>query len=160
MSIAYGITAVLLALLLLASAAVKLARRPQRVVDGFISLGVPPEAPGPGRTPYAYAHHINPMATVAALAAYHESFQPSAGFEDPHAIIASLVFAADTDGAARDLAASFLVGQVRMRSGSPDALSRHRSRPRTSRTRRPSGSGRRTVCIVRCGARRSGCATR
>jgi hypothetical protein len=42
MSIAYGITAVLLALLLLASAAAKLARRPQRIVDGFAALGVPP----------------------------------------------------------------------------------------------------------------------
>src|SRR5262249_52725637 len=50
--------------------------------------------------PYAYAHHINPMATVAALAAYHESFQPSARFEHPHAIIAALVLAADTDEAA------------------------------------------------------------
>jgi hypothetical protein len=41
MSIAYGVIAVLLALLLLASAAVKLARRPKRAVDGFIGLGVP-----------------------------------------------------------------------------------------------------------------------
>src|SRR5690348_858405 len=28
--------------------------------------------------PYAYAHHINPTTTVAALAAYRESFQPTA----------------------------------------------------------------------------------
>jgi uncharacterized membrane protein YphA (DoxX/SURF4 family) len=44
MSIAYGVTAVLLALLLLVSAAAKLARRPKGVVDGFIALGVQPGA--------------------------------------------------------------------------------------------------------------------
>ena len=42
MSIAYGVTAVLLALLLLVSAAAKLARRPKVLVDGFIALGVQP----------------------------------------------------------------------------------------------------------------------
>ncbi|WP_433599193.1 LLM class flavin-dependent oxidoreductase [Nocardia sp. CA-135953] len=72
--------------------------------------------------PYAYAHHINPTATVASLAAYHETFRPSTRFERPYAIIASLVFVADSDGAARELAAPFLAGQVQMRSGSPDAL--------------------------------------
>jgi hypothetical protein len=42
MPIAYGVIAIVLALLLLASAAIKLARRPAQVVDGFIALGVQP----------------------------------------------------------------------------------------------------------------------
>ncbi|QUQ68678.1 LLM class flavin-dependent oxidoreductase [Kutzneria sp. CA-103260] len=72
--------------------------------------------------PYAYAHHINATATVESLAAYRESFQPSARFRTPYAIVAALVFADDTDEAARELAAPLLVGQVRMRSGRMDSL--------------------------------------
>jgi uncharacterized membrane protein YphA (DoxX/SURF4 family) len=41
MSTVYGVIAVLLAVLLLVSAASKLTRRPKRVVDGFAALGVP-----------------------------------------------------------------------------------------------------------------------
>jgi len=72
--------------------------------------------------PYAYAHHINATATVESVAAYRESFQPSVQFPTPHAIIAALVFADDTDEQARELAAPMLVGQVRMRSGRLESL--------------------------------------
>jgi DoxX-like family len=41
MSTVYGVIAVVLALLLLVSAATKLARRPERLVEGFVDLGVP-----------------------------------------------------------------------------------------------------------------------
>ncbi|MCU1683899.1 MAG: putative integral rane protein [Amycolatopsis sp.] len=41
MSTAYGVIAILLALLLLVSAASKLTRRPKGVVEGFVELGVP-----------------------------------------------------------------------------------------------------------------------
>lgn len=72
--------------------------------------------------PYAYAHHINPTATVESVAAYRESFQPSLQFPTPHAIVAAAVFADDTDEQARELAAPMLVGQVRMRAGRMESL--------------------------------------
>ena len=72
--------------------------------------------------PYAYAHHINPLATVESLAAYRESFRPSTWSAQPHVILAALVFADDTDDDARELAAPFLAGQVHMRAGHLDAL--------------------------------------
>jgi luciferase family oxidoreductase group 1 len=72
--------------------------------------------------PYAYAHHINATATVESLEAYREAFRPSARFPDPYTLIAAMVFADDTDEQARELAAPFLVGQVRMRSGHMDSL--------------------------------------
>ncbi|MFC0437101.1 LLM class flavin-dependent oxidoreductase [Kutzneria buriramensis] len=72
--------------------------------------------------PYAYAHHINPAATVESVAAYHESFRPGPHAERPYVLIAALVIAADTDEAARALAAPFLVGHIQMRAGNLDAL--------------------------------------
>jgi luciferase family oxidoreductase group 1 len=72
--------------------------------------------------PYAYAHHINPLATEESVAAYRESFRPSTWSSQPYVILAALVFADDTDAAARELAAPLLVGQVQMRAGNMAAL--------------------------------------
>jgi luciferase family oxidoreductase group 1 len=71
---------------------------------------------------YAYAHHINPAATIAAVNAYYDAFKPSARFSKPHLILAAMVFAAETDSEARALAEPFLVGQVIMRWGDLNAL--------------------------------------
>jgi len=72
--------------------------------------------------PYAYAHDINALATVESLDAYRSSFRPSTCSSRPYAVLAALVFADDTDAAARELAAPFLAGQVHMRAGNLDAL--------------------------------------
>lgn len=72
--------------------------------------------------PYAYAHHIKPTETAEAMAAYRESFRPSSRIQRPYAVVATLVFAADTDAEARDLAEPYLVGRVMMQWGSSDML--------------------------------------
>jgi luciferase family oxidoreductase group 1 len=72
--------------------------------------------------PYAYAHHINPLATEESVAAYRASFRPSTWSAEPYVILAALVFADDTDSAARELAAPLLVGQIQMRAGNMAAL--------------------------------------
>ncbi|MCD0451736.1 LLM class flavin-dependent oxidoreductase [Actinocorallia sp. API 0066] len=55
--------------------------------------------------PFAYAYHYNPAGTNVALAAYRQSFQPSAHRDRPYALIAALVIVADSDEEAARLAA-------------------------------------------------------
>ena len=67
--------------------------------------------------PYAFAHHIRPENTDAALARYRETFQPSAESDRPRVIVSALVIAADTQERADWLASSLALMIIRMRGG-------------------------------------------
>jgi luciferase family oxidoreductase group 1 len=67
--------------------------------------------------PYAFAHHIRPENTHAALARYRETFQPSAELAAPRVIVSALVIAADTQDRADWLATPLALMIIRMRSG-------------------------------------------
>jgi luciferase family oxidoreductase group 1 len=53
--------------------------------------------------PYAFASHFAPDALLPALAAYRETFKPSEQLQQPYAMVAANVVAADTDDEARHL---------------------------------------------------------
>ncbi|SMD20744.1 LLM class flavin-dependent oxidoreductase [Kibdelosporangium aridum] len=67
--------------------------------------------------PYAFAHHFNPADTLPAVAAYRESFQPSAALAQPYVLVCALMIAADTDERAQFLASSLALMIVRMSAG-------------------------------------------
>ncbi|OAA19622.1 luciferase family oxidoreductase, group 1 [Frankia sp. EI5c] len=66
--------------------------------------------------PYAFAHHINPHASLAALHHYRASFRPSRHLDQPRALISVLATVADTDQAAARVAAPYLLGKIWMRT--------------------------------------------
>ncbi|MES1241985.1 MAG: LLM class flavin-dependent oxidoreductase [Acidobacteriota bacterium] len=66
---------------------------------------------------YSFARHFSPTPPGPALRAYRESFQPSAQFPRPHAILAVSVICADTDERARHLAWTLDLSLVRLRTG-------------------------------------------
>ena len=53
--------------------------------------------------PYAFASHFAPDALLPALEVYRERFQPSAQLQQPYAMVAANVIAADDDAEARRL---------------------------------------------------------
>ena len=59
--------------------------------------------------PFTFAHHFGSPNTVAALALYRDSFQPSPALEQPYAIVTASTLVADSDEEARRLA---LPGQL------------------------------------------------
>jgi luciferase family oxidoreductase group 1 len=72
--------------------------------------------------PYAFASHFAPDHLDAALALYRREFRPSATLEQPHAMAAMTVIAAETDAEAELLASSQEQSFVRLRSGDPGKL--------------------------------------
>jgi len=56
--------------------------------------------------PFSFAAHFSPENTLPALAIYRESFQPSDDLEEPYAMIAVNIFAAESIGEAERLATS------------------------------------------------------
>jgi luciferase family oxidoreductase group 1 len=66
--------------------------------------------------PYAFAHHINPEATVSALRLYRESFRPSAQLDRPYALVAAVVIAGESDEHASRLAEPYFVGSILARA--------------------------------------------
>jgi luciferase family oxidoreductase group 1 len=72
--------------------------------------------------PYAFASHFAPDHLDAALEAYRTQFRPSATLDQPHAMAAMTVIAADTDEEAQLLATSQDQSFVRLRSGDPGKL--------------------------------------
>ncbi|MGX1676047.1 LLM class flavin-dependent oxidoreductase [Streptomyces sp. NPDC055400] len=66
--------------------------------------------------PYAFAHQINPHATAYALDRYREAFRPSPHLDRPRTLISALTTVADTDRAAREVAAPYLLGKIKMRT--------------------------------------------
>ncbi|MCM3923000.1 LLM class flavin-dependent oxidoreductase [Frankia sp. AiPs1] len=66
--------------------------------------------------PYAFAHHVNPQASVAALRRYRAAFTPSAQLARPRSLLSALVTVGETDEAARQAAAPYLLSKVWMRT--------------------------------------------
>lgn len=66
---------------------------------------------------YAFAGHFSSTPAAPAVAAYKESFMPSATFSEPHVILALSVICAETPEEARELSSSVEVLFQRMRTG-------------------------------------------
>jgi luciferase family oxidoreductase group 1 len=66
---------------------------------------------------YGFASHFSPTPPRPALAAYRESFRPSARFEQPHVILAVSVVCAESEERAEYLAASMDLTWVRLQRG-------------------------------------------
>ncbi|MBF6353282.1 LLM class flavin-dependent oxidoreductase [Nocardia higoensis] len=71
---------------------------------------------------FAFAHHINPAATEAALALYRAEFRPSAALAAPYAMVAAGALAADTDARAEELARPRDLVFLQLAAGRPRAL--------------------------------------
>ncbi len=69
--------------------------------------------------PFAFAHHFSAENTLPALALYREHFRPSPVLEQPYAMIAASVLAADTDAEAHRLAMPGALQFLRLRLGMP-----------------------------------------
>jgi len=72
--------------------------------------------------PYAFASHFAPDQLDAALKLYRAQFRPSAVLQQPHAMAAMTVIAAETDAEAVLLASSMDQSFVALRSGTPGRL--------------------------------------
>ncbi|MEU8379568.1 LLM class flavin-dependent oxidoreductase [Streptosporangium sp. NPDC048865] len=72
--------------------------------------------------PYVYAHAIVGGGAPEALDAYRRAFRPSPQLPEPHACVAVIVVAADTDERAYRLASSFVFGQILMRTVDPGTV--------------------------------------
>lgn len=72
--------------------------------------------------PYAFASHFAPDHLDAALALYRKEFRPSLWLDQPHAMAAMTVIAADSDAEAVLLASSMDQSFVALRSGTPGRL--------------------------------------
>ncbi|MFI9508135.1 LLM class flavin-dependent oxidoreductase [Nocardia sp. NPDC052566] len=72
--------------------------------------------------PFAFAHHIAPANTEAALALYRERFQPSEQLDRPYTIVAASAICADTDERAERLARPRDLAFAYLTSGKPQAI--------------------------------------
>ncbi|MGW5265793.1 MsnO8 family LLM class oxidoreductase [Microbispora sp. NPDC004025] len=72
--------------------------------------------------PYVYAHAIVGGGAPEALEAYRQAFRPSAALAEPHACVAVIAVVNDSDERAHRLAASFVYGQILMRTADPATL--------------------------------------
>ena len=72
--------------------------------------------------PFAFAHHFSARHTLPALRLYRESFRPSADLEEPYAMVAAGVIAADTEEEARRYALAQALSMMRLRAGNPGLL--------------------------------------
>ncbi|MFC4128011.1 LLM class flavin-dependent oxidoreductase [Nocardia rhizosphaerae] len=72
--------------------------------------------------PFAFAHHIAPDNTAAALALYRDNFRPTPSRPEPYTMVAASAICADTDAAADRLAAPRDLAFAQLRAGRPQAL--------------------------------------
>jgi luciferase family oxidoreductase group 1 len=72
--------------------------------------------------PFSFAHHFSSASTVPALRLYRESFRPSRWLSEPYAKVAVNVVCADTDERARWLAGPAALAFLKLRQGTPEAL--------------------------------------
>ena len=72
--------------------------------------------------PFAFAHHFSAPNTLPAVAAYRNSFSPSAALDRPYLMIAAAVFAAEDDERANYLAGPSVLSFLRLRQGRPGPL--------------------------------------
>ena len=70
---------------------------------------------------YSFASHFSPSPAAPHLKAYRESFEPSAAFSAPHAILAVSVVCAETAERADHLAKSLDLFRLRLQRGQVDA---------------------------------------
>lgn len=66
---------------------------------------------------YSFAAHFSPAPPAPAMHAYRESFQPSAAFARPHAILGVAAVCAETDEQARELASTMELAWLRIHGG-------------------------------------------
>jgi luciferase family oxidoreductase group 1 len=69
--------------------------------------------------PFAFASHFAPTDLMPALELYREGFQPSRQLEQPYAMVAANVFAADSDQEARRQFTSVQQAFINLRRGKP-----------------------------------------
>jgi luciferase family oxidoreductase group 1 len=69
--------------------------------------------------PYAFAHHFSSQFSVPAMRLYRDGYRPSTAHPEPHAILTVTVVCADTDEEALELASSWALSFVRLRTGHP-----------------------------------------
>ncbi len=83
------------------------------------SAGESAQVAGSRGLPFVANYHVNPASTLDAARAYREAFRPSAHLDAPHVVVSADVVVAETDAAARDLAAGFpaWVHSIRFGSG-------------------------------------------
>src|SRR3546814_7753246 len=88
---------------------------------------------------YSFAAHFSPAPPAPAMRTYRDSFQPSAGFAKPHAILGVAAVCAESEQEARELASTMELAWLRIHSGqflplpSPaDAMAHRRSEEKTS----------------------------
>ncbi|MFE5513651.1 LLM class flavin-dependent oxidoreductase [Streptomyces sp. NPDC056529] len=72
--------------------------------------------------PYVYAHAIVGGGAPQALDAYREAFRPAPGLSAPHACVAVIAVASDSDARAHRLAEAFVHGQILMRTVDPESV--------------------------------------
>ncbi|MEO7252569.1 MAG: LLM class flavin-dependent oxidoreductase, partial [Arenimonas sp.] len=72
--------------------------------------------------PFAFASHFAPDAMSEALALYHRDFKPSRRLQQPYAMLALNVVAAETDEEARRLFTTQQQSFVRLRRGAPGLI--------------------------------------
>lgn len=72
--------------------------------------------------PFAFASHFAPADLLEALKLYRHLFKPSQQLQQPYAMVAANVIAADTDAAARRLFTSVQQSFLNLRRGSPGQL--------------------------------------
>jgi luciferase family oxidoreductase group 1 len=72
--------------------------------------------------PFAFASHFAPDALMPALQIYRTRFKPSRQLQQPHAMVAANVIAAETDAEARFLFTSLQQAFLRLRRGEPGPL--------------------------------------
>ena len=72
--------------------------------------------------PYAFASHFAPAAMTEALALYHRDFRPSKRLQQPYAMLALNVVAADTRAEAQRLFTTQQQSFVRLRRGAPGLI--------------------------------------
>ncbi|WP_280505421.1 LLM class flavin-dependent oxidoreductase [Nocardia farcinica] len=71
---------------------------------------------------FAFAHHINPAATEAALALYRSEFRPSDALAEPYAMVAAGALVADSDERAEELARPRDLVFLQLAAGRPRPL--------------------------------------
>ncbi|MCK9900264.1 alkanal monooxygenase [Parafrankia colletiae] len=67
--------------------------------------------------PYAFAHHLVPHLTVAALDTYRSAFRASSHLDEPYAVVAAAVVAGESDEHARELALPYLLRKIHIQRG-------------------------------------------
>jgi luciferase family oxidoreductase group 1 len=72
---------------------------------------------------FAFAHHINPGGALPALDVYRSRFRASRWLDGPRTILTAQAICGETDKEAEQLAATFELAWIRLRSGRPAPLS-------------------------------------